>query len=407
MPDERPMISWEQAIDTVLSRTALLETEKVPLDEARNRILAEAVRADVDSPPFDRSAMDGYAVRSADCGPAGADLEIIEKIAAGSLPTLPIGPGQTARIFTGAPIPEGADAVQIQERTEAGESERMVRILEPVPPGENIRRQGEEVRAGQVVLEKGSPIGAAEIGMLAWTGNDQVPVARRPRVSILSTGDELVEPGILPAGAQIRNSNGPMLTALAAAAGGNPDYLGIAGDEPGPLRSLMARGLSADLFLVSGGVSVGQRDRVRPFLEEMGVAIEFHGVAIRPGKPALFGRRGETLVFGLPGNPVSCLVIFRCLVAPAIRKLQGHRQPSPLLVPATLGRPVRRHRKRLLFLQARLEPGPGGLVAEPVSTTGSADLQSVVRSNAMILIPAGADSLPAGAAVMVLPDESR
>lgn len=407
MPDDRPMLSWEQAVDTVLSRTVLLETEKIPLADARNRVLAEAVRADIDSPPFDRSAMDGYAVRSSDIDPAGAELEIIENIAAGRLPTLPIGPGQTARIFTGAPIPPGADAVQVQERTEILEPGRKVRIQATVRPGENIRRRGEEVRAGEVVLERGTPIGEAEIGMLAWTGNVQVPVARRPGVSVLSTGDELVEPRETPAGAQIRNSNGPMLTALAAGAGGKPSYLGIASDDPGPLRSLMARGLSSDLFLVSGGVSVGQRDRVRPFLEELGVEIAFHGVAIRPGKPALFGRRGETLVFGLPGNPVSCLVIFRCLVAPAIRKLQGHRQPFPLQIPATLGRPVRRNRKRLLFLQARLEPGPGGLVAEPVSTTGSADLQSCVRSNALILIPAGADTLPAGAAVMVLPDESR
>lgn len=398
----RALLSWQDALNAVLGATPVLGAEVVPAGAAAGRVLAEEVRADRDSPPFDRSAMDGYALRSGDAAQPGAVLEIVDTIAAGRVPSRRVGPGTAARIFTGSAIPEGADAVQMQERTELLAEGKQVRILEPVPPGANIRRRGEEVRAGEIVLRPGCRLGGAEIGVLAWTGRDPVRVHLRPRVALVATGDELVDAGETPAEARIRNSNTPMLRVLVDAAGGIPEDLGIARDDGGELPERLERGLRSDLLLVTGGVSVGDRDLVRPALEALGAQVTFHGVAIQPGKPTVFARRGETLVFGLPGNPVSCFVIFHCLVVPAIRKLGGALDPGPSLVRAALAQPVRRNPRRLQFLQARLETGPEGFRAAPVATTGSSDLHSCTRGNAMILVPPGEGALSAGEQVDVL-----
>lgn len=401
--DDVPMTSWEQALGMILDRVPEPGSESVPLARAAGRILAERVAADRDSPPFDRSAMDGYAVRSGDLEPSGSVLRIVEEIAAGSLPVKTVGPGEAARIFTGAVIPEGADAVQIQERAERTEDGRRVRILAPVAPGANIRRRGEEVRAGEPILEPGMPIGPAEIGILAWTGRDPVRVHLQPQVSIAASGDELVEAGSEPTAGQIRNSNSPMLAALTAGAGGIPHDFGIAGDARHGLRRVLERGLRGDLLLVSGGVSVGDRDLVRPVLEELGVEVVFHRVAIQPGKPVLFGRRDRTSVFGLPGNPVSCFVIFHCLVRPLLLKMQGASRPGPVLIPARLRNAVRGNPKRLVFRQAKIRSGAEGLEAETVRTTGSSDLHACTRADGMILVPQGVSEIAAGEVVRVLP----
>jgi molybdopterin molybdotransferase len=397
------MVTWEDALEMILERVPEPGSEAVPLARSGGRILAERVEADRDSPPFDRSAMDGYAVRAGDTGSPGDGLDIVEVIAAGTLPTRTIGPGQAARIYTGAAIPAGADAVQIQERAETIDGARRVRILAPIESGANIRRRGEEVRAGEPVLEPGAAIGPAEIGTLAWTGHDPVRVHLQPQVSIVASGDELVEVGCEPVGGQIRNSNTPMLAALTAGAGGIPHQFGIAGDDREQLRQALEKGLRGDLLLVSGGVSVGDRDLVRPVLEEIGVEVVFHRVAIQPGKPVLFGQRDNGFVFGLPGNPVSGYAIFHCLVRPLLRKMQGAAPPGPILLTARLRSGVRGNPKRLVFRQARLQTGPEGLEVEAVRTTGSSDLHACTRANAMILVPLGVAEIDAGEVVSVLP----
>lgn len=401
--DDVPMRSWQEALRGVLDHAAVLGSEAVPLRQAGGRFLAETVEADRDSPPFDRSAMDGYAVRAVDTVDPEAVLEVIGEVAAGELPSRQVGSGQAVRIFTGGAIPPGADAVQIQERAEVVEPGRRVRILAPVAAEANIRHQGEEIRAGETVLEPGVRIEPAEVGILAWTGRDPVRVHLRPQVSLVASGDELVDFGREPAAGQIRNSNTPMLAALTAAAGGIPHDFGIVGDDPARLDRALEKGLRGDLLLVSGGVSVGDRDLVRPALEGLGVEIVFHRVAIQPGKPVLFGRRDRTLVLGMPGNPVSCYVLFHALARPLIRKMQGARDPGPKLLRATLRQAVRRNPKRLMFRQARLVPGAAGLEAEAVPTTGSSDLHSCTRAQGMILVPLGRGEIAAGDLVEVLP----
>ncbi len=398
-PDE--LIPLERALALVLEAGVCLDREPIPVSGARGRVLAETVRADRDSPPFDRSAMDGFALRSADAMTPGAVLDLREEVAAGAMPRRPVGPGEASRIFTGAPIPEGADAVQMVEKTETLDAGRKVRILEPVRPGEHIRCQGEETRAGREVMEPGALLDAPEIGYLSWVGKRQISVYRRVRVGILATGDELVEADQEPTGAQIRNSNGPMLSAIVEAAGGIPVYLGISPDDPDRLRTLVEKGFANDLLLVSGGVSVGDRDFVEAVLDELGVELKFRKVAIKPGKPVLFGSRESTLIFGLPGNPASCLVIFHCLVQPLMRKMMGYRKWQAPVIRATLGKPVRRNRHRLSLSQARCELGPAGWTVEPVSSTGSGDLLSCVRANAMIRIPIGEGEIRAGEPVDV------
>jgi molybdopterin molybdotransferase len=406
------MIPLEEARSRVLERVRPLDPETVPCVEAVGGWLRSAVTSDVDQPPCDVSAMDGYAVRCDDVAPAPVELQVIGEIRAGAMPDFSLGPGQAAAIMTGAPLPAGAEAVQMVENTEADAAAGRVRILEPVEPGAHIRRQGENLRRGREVLPAGQRIGAVEVGLLAGAGLARVSVGRRPRVAVVPTGDELVEPGTRPGPGQIRNSNGSMLCAQVAAEGGVPHYLGIARDNEESLDQRVGQGLGGEMLLLGGGVSKGAYDLVTGSLRRAGVEIVFSQVAVKPGKPTVFGFRdgpaGRALVFGLPGNPVSALVMFRLLVAPALRALQGAPRHPEREVVARLEEPMRATSGREAFRPARIDWTDAGYVACPVSHRGSGDLVAWRHANGLIHLPAdrGAE---AGETVPVLldPDHDR
>lgn len=387
------MLEVGAALEIVLSRAAPLPAESVLLAEAAGRVLAEPVASDIDSPPYTKALMDGYAVRSGDTGP-GVTLAVIEEVAAGRLPTRMVGPGDATRIMTGAPIPDGADAVIPHEETEAaGDS---VRLRRAAKPGESILPRGREMRTGEVVIPAGTPLTAQAIGLLAAVGRTEVRVHRAQKLAILATGDELVEADERPGPGQIRNSNGPMLSALAGRAGCVVEYLGIAPDEREGLRRLVARGLdSADVLVLAGGVSAGKFDLVPDVLKELGVTAHFHKVRLKPGKPLLLGTRENTLVFGLPGNPVSSFVGFELFVRPALRKMMGEARPGPLFVPVPLAAPVTAKSDRPTYAPARLETTEV-LRVRPGNWFGSADLRGLLTADALVCIPAGNVELAAG-----------
>ncbi len=357
-------------------------------------MLREDVRADADLPPFDRAAMDGYALRAEDVLAAPVLLPVVGELRAGQWPERPLEAGQALRVMTGAPVPAGATAVQQVEKTRlVGDA---VEILSAPEPGANIARRGSEVAAGAVVLERGRVIDAAAAGVLAAVGCARPLVARRPRLALLVTGDELVAVDEAPAPGRIRNSNGPALAALACAAGAAPELLGVAPDRTEAIVDALARAWSADVLVVSGGVSAGDYDLVEPALQQAGFTPFFTGVAIKPGKPLVFGRRGGTLVFGLPGNPVSAQVTFELFVRPCLRRMQGARSPSRPRVPVVLASAVRNRSGRTSHLPARVRWRDGRLVAELVRSAGSADLVAHARANALVVIEADRAEAAAG-----------
>jgi len=387
------MIEVAAALDTVLGRAAVLPTESVLLPQAHGRVLAESVSSDIDSPPYTKALMDGYAVRAADSGP-NASLTVIAEVTAGRVPTQVVGPGDATRIMTGAPLPEGADAVIPHEETDSvGIS---VRLRRAVAAGEFVLPRGREMRAGDAAVEAGTRLTPQAIGLLAAVGRTSVRVHRAPRVAVLATGDELVEAVERPGPGQIRNSNGPMLWALASRASATVEYLGIAPDVRETLRRLVARGLeSAEVFVLAGGVSAGKLDLVPEVLGELGVTPHFHKVRLKPGKPLLFGTRQQTLVFGLPGNPVSSFVGFELFVRPALRKMMGDPIPGPRFVPVALAGPFASRNDRPTYAPARLELA-AGLRVRPGDWFGSADLRGLLNADALVSLPAGTVELPAG-----------
>lgn len=389
------------ALATVLDRARALAAEAVALGPAAlGRVLAEDVASDIDSPPYDKSIMDGYAVRSADVqGPT--TLAVIEEVAAGRMPTRTVGPGQATRIMTGAPIPDGADAVVPHEATTPDGSG--VRFTKPVPAGQFVLSRGREMKAGEVVVPAGTVLGPAALGLLAAVGRTTALLCGLPRVSILATGDELVEADQRPAPGQIRNSNGPMLQALAARAGAQPRYLGIGRDDPAVLARLVGQGLDeGDVLILSGGVSAGKFDFVPGVLQEAGVEAHLHKVRMKPGRPLFFGTRGEKLVFGLPGNPLSSFVCFELFVRPALRKLAGHAVPGPTFVPVPLTSVLVADNDRPTYAPARLELTPAGLGVRPAEWFGSADLRAFLRTDALLQLPAGSVNYGAGTPVPAL-----
>jgi len=383
------MLSVEDALAVVLREAKPLPSEEVALDEALGRVLAEDVAADRDLPPFDRSAMDGYALRAADVAQAPCALELVGEVRAGDWPTLSVGPGQAAKIMTGAPLPPGATAVQQVEKTRPLDEFR-VTIEAAVGEGQHVAPRGSEVRAGDVVLERGRVIGPAAIAVLATTGKARVRVARRPIVAVLVTGDELVDVASAPGPSQIRNSNGPAVAALARLAGASVRVLGVAPDRRDATVAALGDGLAGvDVLLVSGGVSAGDYDLVEPALVELGTTLFFTKVAIKPGAPLVFGRRGETLVFGLPGNPVSAQVTFDLFARAALLRLQGARVASRPRVGVELAGPFRNRSGRTCHLPARIRFEDGRLVARGLRSGGSGDLVAHARANALVVLEAG------------------
>lgn len=389
------MIPVEEALEIVLREAPALPDQAVALADTLSRVLAEDVVSDLDLPPFDRAAMDGYALRARDVAGAPAALDVVGEVRAGQWPDLTVGRGQAVRIMTGAPVPPGADSVQQVEKTQPLDEFR-VTILSAVAAGANLSPRGSEVRAGDVVLARGRVIDPAAIAVLASSGRARVRVARRPVVALLVTGDEIVEVSAIPGPGQIRNSNGPAVAAQARLAGAEVRLLGVVPDRQDAIAEALRAGLAADVLVVSGGVSAGDYDLVEPALLELGATFLFTKVAVKPGAPLVFARRGEALVFGLPGNPVSAQVTFDLFVRPALLKMQGARVLERPRVAVELLGPVKNRSGRKSHVPARVRLEGGRLVARPVRSMGSGDLTAHARANALVVIEAERPQVAAG-----------
>lgn len=398
-PHTEDLLPVAEALRIVLAEAASVGPvgDEVDLAQARGRVLAETLTAPADLPAFDRSAMDGYALRAADVARPPAELDVVGFLPAGcDAAAFEVTPGRAVRIMTGAPIPAGADAVQMVERTEELDAGRRVRVLATVAAGENVTPRGADLKRGETVLSRGAWIRAAELGALAGIGRTRPRVLRRPRAFVLSTGDEIVDPAVEPLPHQVRNSNGPSLLAALDEAGATATALGIAGDDPSVLDARIASGLEGDLFFLIGGVSVGDKDLVAERLAAAGVRVLFHRIAMKPGKPLLFGRRGGCLVFGLPGNPLSALTAFLVFGLPAVRLASGLSGSGMPEVSARLTEAVRQKPGRTWFRLARIALQDGAFLATPVRSSGSGDLVSASRANGFIVVPADSHGLDAG-----------
>ncbi len=389
------MVDYEDALGQVLAKAKPLPAEEAPLSRVLGRTLGRPVRARINVPPFDKATMDGYAVRASETrirkGSEFTELEVAGDLPAGRTPRKPLRPGQALRIMTGAPLPSGADAVVMVENTERSGSR--VRVFQTVRPGMNTGTAGEDVKKGDIVLEKGDLIGPAEMGMLAALGRTKVSVTRLPRIAVIATGNEIVEPKEIPGRGQIRNANGHALTALAFRAGAEATYLGIARDRRSSLESKLRRAAGHDIVILSGGVSVGDYDLVKGQLEKTGVRTVFWGVRIKPGKPLFFGLKGKQFVFGLPGNPTSAMVTFHLFVRSAVARMLGRKDARPRMGRAILGGGLRLKPGRLQFLRGNLVGrGPVARV-EIHSDQRSGVLRSMVESRVLILAPPEATRL--------------
>jgi molybdopterin molybdotransferase len=391
------MLSVLQALQQVLSHAQPREPLNLQASDALGYVLAEDIACDLDSPPWDKALMDGYAVQAADVSAPGVKLRLLEEVTAGKVATQEVTSGTCTRIMTGAPLPRGADAVVVIESTTAAGEQ--IEMQQPARPEQNLLRQGASMRQGEVVLAAGSVLRPIEIGLLAEVGRALVSVIRRPTVAILSTGDELVPAAETPRGGQIRNSNGPLLAALVTAVGATPVPLGIARDNSAELEAKIAAGLAHDVLLLSGGVSAGVLDLVPQALASQGVRQVFHNVDLKPGKPLWFGASDKTVVFGLPGNPVSTLVCFKLFVQPALRKLAGEAgRVAPLVRTAVLREDFHQRSARETYFPARLEQEQ----ATPLAWQGSADLRSLAKANALLRLAGGERHYAAGESVEVI-----
>jgi molybdopterin molybdotransferase len=388
------LVMVEEALRAVLARVEPLSADLVPLEDAAGRVIAEAARAVVDLPPFPSSAMDGFAVRAAD---TPGRLPVVDRVAAGRPASRPLAAGEAMGIATGGVVPKGADAVVPIERVVSEETQ--VEIPEQATSGANVRPRGGDVVSGAVVVEAGVRLGAAQIGALAAAGIGEVTCARRPRVAVLTTGTELRRPGDELAPGEIYESNGPMLGALLASVGASVEPLPSVEDDETAHREAIGRGLGHDMLVTSGGVSVGPHDLVRRIEAELGVEEVFWGVSVKPGKPLAFGVRGRTLVFGLPGNPVSSLVSSVLFVLPALRALQGERDPGPPYLHGALAAPIEPDPRRDELARARLT-ATGAL--EPLTGRESHMIVRAAEANALIYVPAGEDELPVASSVRYL-----
>jgi molybdopterin molybdotransferase len=385
------LLEVPDAQSLVLEQARPLPPVATPLTPAAlGLVLAEDVVSDLDMPPFDKALMDGYAVRAADLPDGRGVLAVVEEVTAGQTPTRRVGAGQATRIMTGAPIPDGADAVVLVERCQSLDGSRVRVEDRPPKPGHNILGRGREMRRGDRVLQAGSRLRPQEFGVLATVGRTQALLHPAPRVAVLSTGDEIVHAAETPGPGQIRNGNGPMLLAQTARSGGLPHGLGIARDRRDSLCPLIEEGLRADVLLLSGGVSAGKLDLVPVVLRELGVKPHFHKIRLKPGKPLFFGTRGQTLVFGLPGNPVSAFVCFELFVRPALRRLRGQGEAGPVQVRAKLAEQFAARNDRPTYHPAWLDQTEDGAWrVRAAAWFGSPDLRGLLQANALLVLPAG------------------
>lgn len=410
------MLSVADALEAVLGESHALPAMPAPLGSALGLALAEAITSEVDSPPFDKSAMDGFAVRAADLARPGAKLRQVGVLTAGETFPGKVGPGEAVRIMTGAPLPRGTDTVvRIEDTSEDGPGVVIIEVGAS-QAGRHVIPRGAMLSQGEVVLPAGRLLRPQELALLAELGRAEVRVHRRPRAAVLATGDELVAPGMPLAPGQICNSNETLLVAQLRNWGCEAEGLGIARDREEDLRERIEAGLAYDLLLLTGGVSMGIHDLVPKVLAELGARQRFHKVALKPGKPVWFGTcerpPGETggpedvrrtLIFALPGNPVSSMVCSELFVRPAVRRLSGRRSPAVVTVPARLTREHRFAEDRPTYFPAWLEWHLEGAVVTPTEWKGSADLRSTVEANSLIGFPAGDRVYPAGAVVEVVP----
>ena len=394
------MIPVAQAIEIVLANARAIGTESVSLHDCISRILAEDIIADTDLPPFDRAQMDGYAVRAADVANTPAQLKIVGESAAGAGWHHEMNAGEAVRIMTGAPLPVGADAVQQVELTREANGAGVVDILEPVEVGRSIVRRADEITAGETVLRAGEEINAQTIATLASFGYAQVKVGKRPTVAVMATGSELVDVNQKPGRDQIRDSNNYTIEGYANLARATIERLPLAGDHTEQLKQQMSAAVErCDVLVTSGGVSMGVYDFTKTAFRELGAEIFFERVALRPGKPTVFGRIGDTLIFGLPGNPVSVTVTFNLFVRAALRAMQGANETSMRAMTAVLARDVKASKDRESYLPAVLRADEKGtLLADPLKWGGSSDFVSFARATALLNVPANA-KLAAGTVV--------
>ena len=397
MPPMGDLLTTDEALALVLDRVRPLPSERVPLAAAAGRVLAEDVRARVDLPPFRSSAMDGFAVRAED---TPGTLRVALRIAAGRPTGRPLAPRETMGISTGGVVPDGADTVVPIEAVV--EKDNSVRFPDAVERGANVRPAGGDVRAGRRVLAAGTTVSAAHLGAAAAAGAAELTCFRRPRVAILSTGTELQRPGEELEPGQIYEANSVLLAAASGGAGAEVEQLEPVADDEGALRAALERGLRADVLISSGGVSVGPHDLVRAVGGELGVEEVFWRVAVKPGKPVSFGVRGRSLVFGLPGNPVSALVGFELFVRAALRALQGDPEPGPRFLRGRLASPLRRLGSRDQLVRARSSVEDGATVLTPLSGQDSHMIVRAAEADALVHVARGDGELAAGEAVRYL-----
>jgi molybdopterin molybdotransferase len=392
------MIAVEEAQERVLAEVQPLGTEQVSFTEAHGRVLREDVPARFDVPHGDNTAMDGYAVRADDIAKAPVTLRVIENLPAGTVATKRVQSGTAIRIMTGALMPDGADTVAHVEITDAGSDD--VQVFEPLRRGTNVRKRGEDMHAGDVVLADGTPLHSAEIGVLAGVPKPVVRVGRRPTVAILSTGDEIIDVGDAMAPGKVLNSNSYSLAALVREAGAIPRMIGIVADTKEATIAAIESALESDFIISSGGVSVGAYDFVKDALDALGAETKFWQVAMKPGKPVVLSRVRGRLYFGLPGNPVSCMVSFLLFIAPAIRKAMGQTTNLlPPIVQTRVSASLKSRGDRRNYLRVRVVARDGELVSVPMSSQGSGVSTSMIQANGLVIVETGITAVEAGSIV--------
>jgi len=399
------MLTFEEGLEKCLRTMPVMSTEEVELDDAVGRYNAESVTSDINLPPFDRSAMDGFAVRAADIGFPPVTLKVVATIRAGIPPDIEIGQGQAAHIMTGAPVPAGADTVVMIEDTSYDEAQKAVEIRKPIRKGKNICLCGEDVRKESIVLEAGERITQQAVPLLASVGAARLRVFQRPKTAIVTTGSELVSISEKPAAGKIRNSNLHTLTTQLRNLGIEAENLGAVSDDEGKTRETIQKGFGHDVLIISGGVSMGKYDIVADVLTALGAETVFHKVAVKPGKPLLLAVKDGCTIFGLPGNPVSVFVSFRMFVRPSILKMMAARDPRPEFLPARLAANVKMG-ERLQLLPGTVRVEGEELAAKPVEFHGSGDMAGLGRCDCLIAVPIGKGEIKAGKMVKIYLFES-